>query len=102
MVDTKIKAAAEDTKEKAEDTIEAAAKTADTVKSVFSKALDDAKASAVASATALGKKAQEQTEVYREKLAAADLIGEAKALGAEAKARAPFWPWTARPRPATR
>lgn len=88
MVDTKIKAAAEDTKDKAEDTIEAAAKTADTVKSVFSKALDDAKASAVASATALGKKAQEQTEVYREKLAAADLIGEAKALGAEAKARA--------------
>lgn len=88
MVDTKIKAAAEDTKEKAEDTIEAAAKTADTVKSVFSKALDDAKASAVASATALGKKAQEQTEAYREKLAAADLIGEAKALGAEAKARA--------------
>lgn len=88
MVDTKIKAAAEDTKDKAEDTIDAAAKTVDTVKSVFSKALDDAKASALASATALGKKAQEQTEVYREKLAAADLIGEAKALGAEAKARA--------------
>lgn len=88
MVDTKIDAAVEDTKDKAEDTIEAAAKTADTVKSVFSKAIDDAKASALAGAAALGKKAHEQSEVYREKLAAADLIGEAKALGAEARARA--------------
>jgi ElaB/YqjD/DUF883 family membrane-anchored ribosome-binding protein len=96
MVDTKAKTdletAAKDTKAKAADTIDAAADTADaakdTVKSVFSKALEDAKASALASASALSKKAHEQTDAYREKLAAADLVGEAKALGTEAKARA--------------
>lgn len=96
MVDTKTKqdleAVAKDVQGKAQDHLDAAAETAkstkDAVKSIFTKALDDAKASAMASASALGKAAQEQAEVYRDKLAEADLIGEAKALGAEAKARA--------------
>jgi hypothetical protein len=103
MVDTKTKhdveAAAEETKTKAVETLDAAADTVDSaattaqtakdaVKSIFSKALDDAKAAALSSASALGKKAQEQGEVYREKIAAADLLGEAKALGNDAKARA--------------
>lgn len=96
MADTKTKQdvidAAEDTKAKAGETVDSAADTAqtakDVVKSIFSKALDEAKAAALSSANALGKKAQEQGEIYKEKLVAADLVGEAKALGADAKARA--------------
>ncbi|MDE1915962.1 MAG: hypothetical protein KGJ57_07860 [Sphingomonadales bacterium] len=96
MADTKTKldveAAAQDTKDKAAETLDAAATTAqtakDAVKTIFSKAIDDAKAAAVAGASAIGKKAHEQGEAYREKLAAADLLGEAKALGHEAKERA--------------
>jgi hypothetical protein len=96
MVDTKIprdvEAAAQDTKDKAVETVDAAKETAQTakeaVKSIFNKALEEAKTAALSSANALGKKAQEQGEIYKEKLAAADLLGEAKALGADAKARA--------------
>lgn len=94
-----LDSAAETAKAKAADTLDAAAQTAqaasenaqtakDMVKSIFSKALEEAKAAAIASATSLGKKAQEQGEVYKEKIAAADLVGEAKALGEDAKARA--------------
>jgi hypothetical protein len=96
MADTKttqdIEDAAKDTKAKAVETVDAAAETAqttkDAVKSIFTKALDEAKAAALSSANALGKKAQEQGEIYKDRLVAADLVGEAKALGADAKARA--------------
>jgi hypothetical protein len=49
---------------------------------------------------ALGKKAHEQTEAYREKLASADLIGQAKELAADAAERAAALAVTASPRPA--
>ena len=96
MADTKTKQdiedAANEAKAKATETLDAAAQTAqtakDAVKSIFSKALDEAKAAAVSSDNALSKKAHEQGEIVKDKLAAADLVGEAKALGSEAKARA--------------
>jgi ElaB/YqjD/DUF883 family membrane-anchored ribosome-binding protein len=63
---------------------EAAADVKDHAKARFAQALDEAKASV----SALGKMAQEQTEAYREKLAAADLTHSAKELAADAAGRA--------------
>jgi ElaB/YqjD/DUF883 family membrane-anchored ribosome-binding protein len=96
MADTKtpqdVEDAAEKTTAKAAETLDAASETAQTakdmVKSIFSKALEEAKSAALSGASTLGRKAQEQGEIYREKIAAADLLGEAKALGEDAKARA--------------
>jgi ElaB/YqjD/DUF883 family membrane-anchored ribosome-binding protein len=60
----------------------------ETVSAKFSKALEDAKASAVA----LGKDLQEKAAPYREKLeeklSSADLAAEARAIGEQAKERA--------------
>ncbi|RVU06195.1 hypothetical protein EOE18_04965 [Novosphingobium umbonatum] len=67
---------------------ETVAATGETVSAKFSKALEDAKASAVA----LGKDLQEKAAPYREKLedklSSADLAAEARAIGEQAKERA--------------
>jgi len=72
--DTKLVEAATDIAEEA----------TSSVKAKFSKALDDARAGAVA----LGKDLQEKTAPYREKLSSTDLTAEAKAIGEQAKERA--------------
>jgi hypothetical protein len=80
-------AAAADTVATASETIAAAAlKTADVAKAKFSKALDDARTGAAT----LGKQAQENAGVYREKLAGQSeaWIDEAKVYADQAKERA--------------
>lgn len=87
-----LEKSAKDTANSAAETIHAAKDVAsetasdakDHAKARFAQALDEAKASV----SALGKKAHEQTEAYREKLASADLLGQGKELAAEAADRA--------------
>jgi ElaB/YqjD/DUF883 family membrane-anchored ribosome-binding protein len=64
--------------------VEATEEASGSVKAKFSKALDDARAGAVA----IGKDWQDKAAPYREKFAATDLTAEAKAIGEQAKERA--------------
>ncbi|WDF71643.1 hypothetical protein [Novosphingobium sp. KACC 22771] len=66
------------------DAAEAVNETAEGVKAKFSKAIDDARAGALA----LGKDLQEKAAPYAEKLSSGDLLAEAKAIGEQAKERA--------------
>lgn len=61
-----------------------AVETADGVKAKFSKAIDEARTSAIA----LGKDLQEKAAPYTEKLSSGELLAEAKAIGEQAKERA--------------
>ncbi|WCT78414.1 hypothetical protein [Novosphingobium humi] len=66
------------------DAAEAVNETAEGVKAKFSKAIDDARAGALA----LGKDLQEKAAPYTEKLSSGELLAEAKAIGEQAKERA--------------
>ena len=68
----------------AEKAVANAVEAADGVKAKFSKAIDDARAGAVA----LGKDLQEKAAPYREKLSSGEFLSEAKAIGEQAKERA--------------
>lgn len=66
------------------DAAQAVTETADGVKAKFSKAIDDARAGALA----LGKDLQEKAAPYTEKLSSGEFLAEAKAIGEQAKERA--------------
>lgn len=74
------------------DTAEAVAanavEAAEGVKAKFSKAIDEARASAVALGKDLQDKLQDKAAPYREKLSSGELLAEAKAFGEQAKDRA--------------